>query len=120
MKTPVELRPSWVCALSPWVFLAFLSSTILHLRLGLGRFPKPMFDDYLTPAFRMHASLTHGLGVAAFLGVPVVWLVLQAFPRLRVPTALFLRQFAVFVLGWAVFFAFAIGDPWSLVTWYLD
>ena len=120
MKTPAELRPAWACALSPWGFLVLLSTTILHLRLGLGRFPKPMFDDYLSPAFRVHAALTHGVGVAAFLGVPVVWLVLQAFPRFRAPRPIFLRQFAVFVLGWAVFFALAIGDPWSLVTWYLD
>jgi hypothetical protein len=54
------------------------------------------------------------------LVVPLVWLALQWFPRFRAPTAVFLSQFAVLGLAWAVFFAFAIGDPWRLVSWYLD
>ncbi len=120
MKSPEELRPSWACALAPWGFLMLLASVILHLRLGLGRFPKPMWDDYLTSAFRVHASIVLAAGWVSALVVPLVWLAMQAFPRLRAPTAVFLRQFAVTVLGWAVFFAFAIGDPWRLVSWYLD
>lgn len=120
MNPPVEVRPSWACALAPWGFLVLLATTILHLRLGLGRFPEPMIEDYQTPAFRAHAALTHGLGVVAFLGAPALWLLLMAFPRFRAPAGVFARQFAVFVVGWAIFFAFAIGDPARLVTWYLD
>jgi hypothetical protein len=120
MKPTVELRPSWACALAPWAFLILLTTVILHLRLGLGRFPKPMWDDYLTPAFRLHSSIVHASGVLSALTVPVVWLALQWFPRFRAPTPVFLRQIAVTILGWAVFFAFAIGDPWRLVSWYLD
>lgn len=120
MKPAVEARPTWACALAPLGFLVLLATTILHLRLGLGRFPEPMRDDYTAPAFRFHVALTHGLGVGVFLGVPALWLLLMAFPRFRTPPGVFARQFAVFLAGWGIFFAFAVADPARLVSWYLD
>jgi hypothetical protein len=112
---------SWLCAISPVVLLFLFITFGLHVRLGLGHWPTPMFEDYHSPAFHIHeVILGIWLHFAVYAAGPL-WLLCLLIPRLR-PTwpRPLLTQLCTFSGGWLLGWALLTFDPTTFSAWFLD
>jgi hypothetical protein len=112
--------PSWICVISAPLLLLAVVSAAAHVRLGLGHWPKPMWEDYTTPAFKLHMFACLWLGMFSTFVAPAIWLVLLCFRPLRGNLPFHGRQLGVFFGAWAIFWLLVWCDPFRLVTWWLD
>jgi hypothetical protein len=111
---------TWACASSPVLLLMIWIAMAIHLRLGLGHWPKPMVEDYKTFAFDVHEMILILVGYfAVFIALPL-GLILVCFKRFRGPMSLHIRQAATFVVGWALIVLFARLDPTTFTDWFMD
>ena len=120
MNPTVRSWPSWLCVLLPWIFLGTLAAAMVHLRLGLGHWPKPMIEDYTAMPFRIHIFATQWLGLSSAVVAPPAWAFLVCFRSMRLGFRIHRIQGIVFLSAWAVFALFVWADPWRLVTWAID
>lgn len=91
-----------------------------HVRLGLGHWPKPMWEDYQTTLFRVH---WHALVALAFFTVYAaipLWLLLLCPRRFRISLRAHVIQFAAYGLGWMLVFLVLKYDPTTFTAWFLD
>ena len=92
----------------------------LHIRLGLGHWPKPMTEDYNTVAFRIHMwAMTWILLFTVFAAGPL-WMVFLCIKALRLPWRVHLAQVLVYGLGWLLIFLAARCDPTTFTEWFRD
>jgi hypothetical protein len=112
---------SWLCATSPLVLLFLFITLGIHIRLGLGHWPTPMFEDYHSSAFRVH---DHILGVWLIFSVYVagpLWLLCLLIRPLRPawPRPL-VFQLVTLIGGWLLNCAVLTFDPTTFSAWFLD
>ena len=112
---------SWSCAFSPVTLLLVFLTFGVHVRLGLGHWPTPMFEDYHSTAFSIHEwVLIICLWFALFLAGPI-WLVCLLVRSLRPAWP---RTVAAQLLtcagGWLAIFAVLTFDPTTFSAWFLD
>ncbi|MGI9241741.1 MAG: hypothetical protein ACR2RV_13145 [Verrucomicrobiales bacterium] len=110
---------TWIPAISSLVVLFAYVSLAFHVRIGLGHWPKPMFENYDTNFYYAHGWLFLGLGFfALFLAAPL-WLVGLKFPIFRTPKQTRFIQLGLFGLGWVLFYLYVTIDPGSFTEWFL-
>ena len=103
------------------VMLGFAYVTMgLHIRLGLGHWPKPMTENYQTVAFRIHeGAFVIIMLFTVFAAVPL-WGVLLCFRRLRLTWRAHIAQALTYGLGWLVILVAGKLDPTTFTEWFLD
>ena len=111
---------TWALALSPLLLLFEIISLALHVRMGLGHWPKPMIENYGTAAFDWHALTVIGFGVFTTYAAIPLGLLCLCFRPLRITRRTHLIQAGVFAAGWGVVWAYCAWDPQQFVAWYLD
>lgn len=95
-------------------------SLALHVRLGVGHWPRPMWEDYRTVGFNAHGVALQGVFLfAAFAALPL-WTVCVCIPRFRLAPRTHLTQAGIFLLGWALVAGFVVLDPFQFVSWLAD
>ena len=117
----LQLLPTWLCVLAPVILLAVFISLALHVRVGLGHWPKPMVENYRTEAYERHEEVFKVTALITFYGALPCWMLfIIAFPRLRGSAKLHLAQGAIYAAGWALIGLYWVVDPWRFVEWLLD
>ena len=109
-----------ICGSAPLTLLLLLLSLAAHIRLGLGRWPTPMVDDYPSALFRLH---NHAVGIwllFSLFGALPTWFFCQIFPQWRSSFHQARTHFALFALGWIVIVLAARIDPTTFTPWFLD
>lgn len=112
---------SWFCAFSPSVLLFIFITLGIHLRLGLGHWPTPMFEDYRTPVFDFHVQILLSFLSFALYGAGPLWLLcllVRPLRPLRLHTAV--AQLVLCAMGWVSIFGFLTFDPTTFSAWCLD
>src|SRR5262245_11796038 len=112
--------PTWFCALMPAVLFAEVISLVLHVRIGLGHWPRPMIEKFSTPWFDTHEKICFLVALLTIYVAPAIWFLLLFFRGLRLSLRLNLLQFATYGLGWGLIAGFCKWDPWRFVEWMLD
>lgn len=110
----------WIPAVSPWAALGALITLALHVRLGLGHWPKPMHETYETAWYTAHGGTVIVLFLFALVAAPILWMASCRFERLRATERARYVQLAAFGLGWLLFYIYVKIDPGSFVLWFLD
>ena len=113
---------AWVCALSSCILLALYLLLAWHIRLDLGRWPVPMFEQYREPLlFRIHCQLLVIWGLFSIFAAGPIWLLSQFMPALR-PASSRARagQLALLIGGWLSVVLFCNFDPTPFTDWLLD
>lgn len=112
--------PSWLCAAtSPALLVAFVTM-MLHVRLGVGHWPKPMWEDYSTVALKAHQLVTLWLFASSTFVAPVFGLGLLCFRATRGGWRFHVAQLALFAIGWTAVLVLWHADPFRFVTWLKD
>jgi hypothetical protein len=111
---------TWVCVLAPVYLLVVYVAMAIHIRVGLGHWPKPMVEDYHSVLFQVHKWLLVGcIFFAVFAAIPV-WVLLLCFRAFRITLRIHVAQLGIFVLGWLLIFLAAYFDPTTFTDWFLD
>jgi hypothetical protein len=116
MNAPTEAKPNrlwWFFSLVPWIWLALLVSIALHLRVGLGYWPRPVLDNYTSGGFSVHFVTVALIGVFSLASVAPISIGLVI-----MRTSPF--QPLIYCLGWLCIVGFCKYDPTRFVTWLLD
>ena len=111
---------SWACALSSAALFLLAICLAAHVRLGLGHWPRPMWEDYRTPAFDLHWIVLIGVGFFAVYGAIPFWLLCVCLRRLRCSKKAHFAQAAAYVVGWCLLAGFIALDPYHFVSWFAD
>jgi len=111
---------TWLLASSSMVLFLTLVSLGLHVRLGLGHWPKPMGESYRTPAFDQHFYIVEVCALFALFIAPPLWLIFLCSQELRFQRRSFPWQAAFYLFGWIVILAAAVFDPNEFTAWLLD
>ena len=111
---------SWVCGLSSTALFFLGVCLAAHVRLGLGHWPRPMWEDYRTPAFDLHWQLLIGVALFAVYGAIPLWILCVAWRRLRTSRHAHIAQAAAYVIGWGLVAGFIALDPFQFVSWFAD
>lgn len=110
---------AWVCALSPMALFLALLSFAIHVRLGLGHWPTPMFENYETPLSSFHEGAMVVLGYFCILVGPPIWLGVTVLNR-AVGSVQFKKQLIIYLAGWALILIAGVCDPTTFSEWLLD
>ncbi len=113
-------RMTWSSALSNLALFVTALGLAIHVRAGLGHWPKPMWEDYRTLGFEVHALALLGIGLFAVYAAVPVWALCVCLPRFRVSARTHLIQAALYLLGWGLVAGFIVLDPYQFVTWLKD
>lgn len=108
-------RNGWGLALGPLILPVFLLLAALHLRLQLGHWAVPMFDNY----DGHHTVLLWLIVLAVIPGIPF-WATIFFTSFREVPLKRRVLQVAVYVLCWGFFVVYCRIDPWRYIEWYMD
>jgi hypothetical protein len=112
--------PTWLCMVSPFMLGLTYVTMGLHIRLGLGHWPKPMVENYQTVAFRIHeGTFLVVMLFTVFAAVPL-WGVFLCFRRLRLSWRTHIAQALTYSLGWLVILVAGKYDPTTFTDWFLD
>lgn len=115
-----ELRVStalaWTAASFPMVSFLSLCSVAVIVRVGLGRWPTPIFENY--PSIWVDSLLVI---VGLFLmSLPLLWLIALAMIWTLSPRRIATFQTALLLAGYALFAAFWFLAPRPFIAWFLD
>jgi hypothetical protein len=111
---------SWTCSLSSLALLLLTLGLALHVRVGLGHWPRPMWEDYQTLGFQTHQLALLGVGLFAVYAAVPVWILCVSFRRLRASPRVLLVQAGIYLAGWALVAGLIRLDPYQFVTWLVD
>jgi hypothetical protein len=114
VNKPIQ-RIAWGLALGPLLLPAFLLLAALHLRVQLGHWAVPMFDDY----DGHHTVFLWLIGLAVIPGIPF-WMTIFFTSFREVPLKHRVLQVATYVFCWAFFAVYCHIDPWRYIEWYMD
>lgn len=90
----------------------------VHVRLGLGHWPTPMWEKYHTPLSSAHELLLVGLLYLSLFVAPFLWVVSAVwnYPQMKMP----LKQFLCYAAGWLLIVVAGSLDPTTFTAWLLD
>src|SRR5262245_53795785 len=120
--TTERRRPllTWLCMISPFVLGLTYVTMGLHVRLGLGHWPRPMWENYQTLPYRIHeGAFLIILLFTVFAAIPL-WIVFLCIRRLRLSWRSHIAQVVVYGLGWLVILVAGKHDPTPFTEWFLD
>ena len=118
MKTP-QSALVWSLVVLPWTTALAWGGLALHVRLGLGHWPHPMWEQYSTPLARwldlVSVWLLMGTGLSAFLATGAL------FQRVCWTEPHYRRKALVYLAGLAALVAVyvALGNT-SFIEWWID
>jgi hypothetical protein len=112
---------AWAFALSPFVLLLTIIAMAVHIRLGLGHWPTPIYENYQTPASLLHMRfLERTLDFSVYFAGPL-WLLCLLVPQLRPSSRQVIKaQVMTAGLGWLLIIGFLTLDPTTFSAWLLD
>ena len=113
-------RITWTSALSSLALFLTAVGLALHVRLGVGHWPGPMWEDYRTTGYDVHALAVMGIWLFTVYAAVPLWTLCICIPRLRLSAGTYLAQAALYVLGWGLVAAFIVLDPYQFITWLKD
>ena len=113
-------RITWASAASSATLFILSIALAAHVRLGLGHWPRPMWEDCDSVAFRMHFHAVVWLAMYAMFAALPVGGIFVLVPRLRLSWRQHFMQIALYATGWILLAAFLISDPYQVVTWFRD
>lgn len=124
LPQPIERRYpqiAWSFALSPIVLLLIIVTLAVHIRLGLGHWPTPVYENYRTPASVLHMQvLQKTLDFSAYFAGPL-WLICLLVPQLRPSSSRIIKaQVMTAGVGWLLVIGFLTLDPMTFSAWLLD
>lgn len=122
MPTPATLPVAWACASSLFVLFGIYLLFALHIRLDLGRWPVPMFEQYPEPPLvQLHGWVLLLWGYFSVFAAGPLWLLCQFVQTLR-PRSMrtIVWQLASLLGGWVCIFLFCEYDPTPFTDWFLD
>jgi hypothetical protein len=114
------LVPTWLCAASSHSLLGILAGFALHVRLGLGHWPKPMWENYTTPLTDAHMMVFVVVAFVTVYVAPPLWLVLVCIPRFRGGWRIHLLQLLIYGVGWGIIGLWCLWDPFQFLQWLAD
>jgi len=119
---PSRLREwlTWLCVSTPYLLLLGLVTLALHVRLGLGRWPVPIFENYVTVPYLLHEHYVYTWLLLTVIGSLPAWGLLLSFQRGQLSLRACAKQLACYALGWGLIFLTAILDPTPFTEWFLD
>jgi hypothetical protein len=109
-----------MCVVTPVMLLLCILSVAIHVRIGLGRFPKPMVDKYSNAALDFHVRAVHCFGMFTMFAAIPLWLLLLCFRTHRISWEIHLLQAAIYLTGWGLVVGYLYWDPYRFVEWFLD
>jgi hypothetical protein len=111
---------TWMFVSSPYLlFLIFLTLAV-HVRVGLGHWPTPVFENYHTMACGLHEQVVIWVAVfTIFVAIPL-WLISLLFRLFRISLKTHLLQAGVYIVGWAIIILYARIDPYKFAEWFFD
>lgn len=114
-------QAAWLFALSPIVLLLLMITLAVHMRLGLGHWPTPFYENYRTTASILHMrALQQTLDFSVYFAGPL-WLVCLLVPQLRPSTLRVIKaQLTTAGAGWLLIIGFLTLDPTTFSAWLLD
>ncbi len=93
----------------------------IHIRLGLGHWPTPIYENYRTPASLFHMRvLERTLDFSVYFAGPL-WLICLLVPQLRPSSRGVIKaQVMTAGVGWLLIIGFLTLDPTTFSAWVLD
>ena len=101
------------------LLLAFITLAV-HVRVGLGHWPTPMFENFHTPAYSAHEQVLTWIGFFTVFAAIPLWLLMLCFRRFRQSLRTHLIQAGVYVAGWLLIMLYGAVDPGRFMAWFLD
>lgn len=111
---------TWPLVFSPVLLLIVFIALAVHVRLGLGHWPTPMFESYHTPAFRAHEQVLVWVWLFTVYAAIPLWLLMLCFRPFRISFRTHLIQVGVYAVGWGVIVLYGAIDPGQFLDWFLD
>jgi|JI10StandDraft_1071094.scaffolds.fasta_scaffold138434_2 hypothetical protein len=111
---------TWLCACCPLALLFLLLALALHIRLGLGHWPRPMVEGYDSFWFGLHDDAVGWMYLFSLHCAGPLWLAMVCVPQLRLSLRRHLFQCGVFFGGWFLIFLAGRLDPTTFTEWLLD
>lgn len=111
---------TWLCCVSPWILLFLFVALAVHVRLGLGHWPRPMWEEYHSLAFSIHQFLIWCFLALSLFAAPPSWLIFLCFRRFRLSLPVHLTQVVAFGCGWLTISLLGKYDPTTFTAWFLD
>ena len=105
---------------SPLLLLFVFLSLAAHVRLGLGHWPPPMFENYKTTAYSQHEQVFIWVALFTVFAAIPLWLASLCIRVFRISLKTHLIQAGVYALGWALIALYALVDPGRFIEWFLD
>jgi len=107
--------PAALWILTPVIFLGLA----LHVRVGLGHWPKPLIERYETSAYQSHELVLEVVAnLAIFTGG--IWLLAICFKKTRPAWRTLLPQIILYLAGLGIYFLFRAINPGHFFDWYLQ
>ena len=119
-QTKRQAWATWLPVYFPVVLLLGVLALATHVRIGLGHWPTPMFENYRTPAYRVHEAAVFWIGWFTIFAAIPLWLLLICFRRFRMTLKMHLLQAGIYAAGWLVIAVYVSIDPGQFVYWFLD
>lgn len=111
---------TWALVLSPVLLLVLFLTLAVHVRLGLGHWPKPMRENYHTAAYSSHEHIFTLFALVTVYGAVPLWLLLLFFRPFRISLRTHLIQAGIYALGWGLIAIYTAWDPGQFTEWFLD
>jgi hypothetical protein len=111
---------TWALVSSPLLLLFLFLTLAVHVRVGLGHWPTPVFEDYQTMAYRLHVQAFLWVALFALYAALPLWLVSLCFRVFRISLRAHLIQAGVYAVGWVLIILYAYVDPCRFAEWFLD
>ncbi len=102
------------------MLLLLIVTLAVHVRLGLGHWPRPVWETYETTAFNLHMLAVWSLAWLSVFAAPPIWLILLCFRRFRLSLPVHLVQAVAFGCGWMAISLAGKHDPTTFTQWFLD
>jgi hypothetical protein len=111
---------TWMLAASPYLLLLIFLTLAMHVRIGLGHWPEPIFENYHTTACILHEQLVVWVGMFTMFAAAPLWLASLFFRIFRISLKIHLMQAGAYIVGWALIILYTRIDPYKFAEWFFD
>jgi len=110
----------YFCACSPGINLILFLLLGYHIRLGLGHWPTPLFEDYSTFLFEAHLTVVDIMWLFAAVIAGPLWIVLAIVNYRKFRWKTLLVSIVCYLVSWGMVYVVWCADANDFVTWYFD